>query len=453
MAVMIQEAHLPVDRLTKARTLVHRLLPAYSLFVGRPQQGPGRPTQIQVVTLVHVYMAARASLLDVRTQYAAVAESAPGALQQAHFIRMSDPRSDTTLLLGNVYQFQASQPERQAAMLELISQVITRWSDHADLTLIGGDFNASCRPRAGYAGSNVTRSADARLEEWSRQTGLSCAAPLHATWQSVNESRYAVLDSFFWRSKTDQMAIQAVESFLPPDPRLDHDMLQARVSCDTLGPMPPLEALRAPVRLRMRSWGQKKADWQEAVARSLTQSAPEADPFLELERTKRIMLDCARAVLGTTGGGLSRIIPHHSKEAKRLKARLTLLRVVRREIHARRELDGDSVPPSRAMRKAWDAGLYPKPADFAILRGLWQAQNQAWTAEWLRMLRRQSASTSDEWHQLRRSELTAAADRERLDAISRFYTGRELQRLLHPKAPAQHSPALYTDIPDSGRRQ
>ncbi len=70
MAVMIQEAHLPVDRLTKARTLVHRLLPAYSLFVGRPQQGPGRPTQIQVVTLVHVYMAARASLLDVRTQYA-----------------------------------------------------------------------------------------------------------------------------------------------------------------------------------------------------------------------------------------------------------------------------------------------------------------------------------------------------------------------------------------------
>jgi hypothetical protein len=37
--------------------------------------------------------------------------------------------------------------------------------------------------------------------------------------------------------------------------------------------------------------------------------------------------------LGMTEGKLSRIIPHHSKEAKRLKASLALLRVGRREIH------------------------------------------------------------------------------------------------------------------------
>jgi hypothetical protein len=145
---MIQEEHLPVDRLAK---VVHRLLPANSLFAGhgRPQRGAGRPTQIQVVTLVHVYMAARASLFDVWVQYEAVA----GVLQQAHFIRMSDPRSDTTLLLGNVYQFQASQPERQAAMLELISRVILRWSDHADLVMICRDFNASCRPHVDISGA------------------------------------------------------------------------------------------------------------------------------------------------------------------------------------------------------------------------------------------------------------------------------------------------------------
>ncbi len=64
-----------------------------------------------------------------------------------------------------------------------------------------------------------------------------------AAWQSVNESRYAVLDSFVWRSKTDQMGIQGVESFLPQDPRLDHDILQALVHCKTLGSIPPLEAL------------------------------------------------------------------------------------------------------------------------------------------------------------------------------------------------------------------
>jgi hypothetical protein len=97
-----------------------------------------------------------------------------------------------------------------------------------------------------YGESEMICSANARLGEWSRQAGLTCAAPSHATWQSVNDSRYAVLDSFFWWSKTDQMAIQGVESFLRPDPRLDHDLLQVRLSCDTLGSMQPLEALRAP---------------------------------------------------------------------------------------------------------------------------------------------------------------------------------------------------------------
>ena len=103
------------------------------------------------------------------------------------------------------------------------------------------------------------------------------------------------------------------------------------------------------------------------------------------------------------------------------------------------------------MRKAWDAGLYPQPADAAILRGLWQESNLAWTTEWLRLLRRQSASVTDEWHRCRRAELQAAAERARRDAVSLFYTSRELQQLLHPRAPAQHSPALYTNIPDELR--
>ena len=68
---------------------------------------------------------------------------------------------------------------------------------------------------------------------------FACAAPSHATWQSVNGSRYAVLDSFFWRSNTDQVGIRGVQAYRPPDPRLDHDLVQARVSCDTVGPMPP----------------------------------------------------------------------------------------------------------------------------------------------------------------------------------------------------------------------
>ena len=62
------------------------------------------------------------------------------------------------------------------------------------------------------------------------------------------------------------------------------------------------------------------------------------------------------------------------------------------------------------------------------------------------MLRRQAAETLDAWQLLRRKELAQALERELLNSISRFYTGRELQKLLHPRTPAPHSPQLYTSI-------
>ncbi len=174
------------------------------------------------------------------------------------------------------------------------------------------------------------------------------------------------------------------------------------------------------------------------MKRSLALLAPEPDQFKELERVKQIALDCARTVLGTTGGKVLRIIPHHSKEVWRLKARLTLLKVVRREIRSRKEQGRGLALPSRAMRRVWDSGLWPQPATFSIPSALWTPQNHSWTDYWLRMLRQQSATVTEEWHCLRRRELTEAAERDRMGAISRFYTGRELQRLLHQKAPAPH---------------
>jgi hypothetical protein len=65
------------------------------------------------------------------------------------------------------------------------------------------------------------------------------------------------------------------------------------------------------------------------------------------------------------------------------------------------------------------------------------------------MLLRQSASTTDDWHQLRKSKLAAADEHARRNAITRFYSGRELQLMLHSRARAQHSPVMYTDIPDT----
>ena len=301
-------------------------------------------------------------------------------------------------MIGNIYQAQAAEPGRQEAILELARRVIIRWADQADLVVVGGDWNASTRPRVGYVGSQVTRGADARLQEWYLREDLTCAAPEHATWQSVNESRHAVLDCFFWRSKSDGPSIRGAEAFLSTDPRLDHDIVRVTVDGGNIGPMPSLETLCTPVRLKMQKFSGKVLEYQTAVTRRLSQpdSASESDSFREWERVKRIALDCAKAVFGTTGGRLPRIIPHRSQEERRLKARLTLLRVVRRELYALK--NSLVATTTRAIRRVWDMGLYPQPANVGVLKGLWLPEHQVWTESWLRMLRRQSAETVEAWH-------------------------------------------------------
>jgi hypothetical protein len=55
----------------------------------------------------------------------------------------------------------------------------------------------------------------------------------------------------------------------------------------------------------------------------------------------------------------------------------------------------------------------------------------------------------EEVSQLRRSEIEAAAQRRRQEAIERFWGGGELRRLLHPALPALHTPALRAHLPNT----
>ena len=92
------------------------------------------------------------------------------------------------------------------------------------------------------------------------------------------------------------------------------------------------------------------------------------DTFAQLELMKGVARVCARQVIGEKGGRIRDLIPHHSLEFRKLKARLTLLKVVRWEVHARRH--SGPLLPSLAMRRAWDAGLYLRPATFDMLSSL-----------------------------------------------------------------------------------
>ena len=181
----------PATILADTRRLVHRLLPVYSMFASRSESTAGN---IQVVTLVHVYLAARATLLEITEQLKTVS-------------RHRRPRTGTSILAINVRQFQASQPAEQAC---------------SDAVVCGGDWNASLLPRFGYTGTKHIRLADVGLEAWSSGLGLSCAAPKEHTWASFDESRRTVLDCFFYRSETGQACLGDTTAFSAPEVRLDH---------------------------------------------------------------------------------------------------------------------------------------------------------------------------------------------------------------------------------------
>ena len=407
------------------------------------------------MTLVHVQLAARASLLDVSQQCAAskVGRVAPDVLCHAHFVRILDPRSEVSLLIANCYQYQTSQPEQQAALLALVRSVVDRWLPHTDHVILGGDWNASPRSRIGYSGAPSTVLADERLLRWSIEAGLRCSAPEDPTWSSYNEQRHAVLDCFFWTSRRgSQDTVLAAMAFPSPDPRHDHRGVRIDLQMTGIDAMPPTESLWRPLRLRMRGWARKRIDWQQEVQTALTVPVdmPDElpiDPFAHLERCKRVALHCARRVLGESGGKMRRLIPHHSDAARHLMGRLKLLKVVRRELYARR--DGEPQMPSRAMRKLWDAGVYPRPAEFGALSTLWSPGHREWTENWLRMLRHQSQRGEEELHALRRAERSQASEQDRRVAIARFYDGGELHRLLHPQPHCAHSPMLRSSVPTS----
>jgi hypothetical protein len=74
------------------------------------------------------------------------------------------------------------------------------------------------------------------------------------------------------------------------------------------------------------------------------------------------------------------------------------------------------------MRKLWDAGVFPRPAEFSDLSTLWSSSHAECTDRWLRMLRLQSQQGEEELHALRWAERSQASEQSRQAAIARFTT-------------------------------
>jgi hypothetical protein len=238
VAVLLQEAHVPATQLQSMRALIHKHFSAYCLFASLKARSGGK---IDIVTLVHIKMAARASLLDISKEFAPLAQQAPEALARVHFVRILDPEGQAAVLLGNIHQYQARESMPQAAVLSLIQRVIARWGADSQHVIVGGDWNACLAPRLGYAIETVTSATDA---QWAREAELSYIPPSSHTW--TDGRRRAVLDAFVVREAGSLDRPTCVES---QDPCHDHRAVLAALMDERIEPMPELEALFALVRL------------------------------------------------------------------------------------------------------------------------------------------------------------------------------------------------------------
>ena len=76
----------------------------YSMFASRSKSAAGN---IQVVTLVHAFLGARATLLEIIEQLKTVESPPQALLAHVHALLIIKPRTGTYILAINVRQFQA----------------------------------------------------------------------------------------------------------------------------------------------------------------------------------------------------------------------------------------------------------------------------------------------------------------------------------------------------------
>ena len=170
-------------------------------------------------------------------------------------------------------------------------------------------------------------------------------------------------------------------------------------------------------------------------------------PFKRLSLMQQASVLAAKKTLGTSGCDIRPLVPRYSEAFRKTAAHIRLLKVVRRELLARRA-EVHPLPASRAMAKllVWHAcpEAFPEGAVFRAL------DNLAGEAGWSRLavggLRVRIHNAEEELRLLRRPELSEASEKQRRAAIDGFWNGGGLCRFLHPPSPALHSAALRCEV-------
>ena len=256
--------------------------------------------------MVHCHLAARASLLEVSRQLGDPGDASRGELHaRTHFLRTTDIHSQVRVLWVNVYGFQARDASKQRAQWAFIGAVLDRWQSHVDHIVVGGDFNASLSPRVGYQPASAVHAADALAQTSADALSLQACLPQDMTWCSRNESRRAVLDFFLCKScPAGTPPLSVVTCYESPDPRNDHRVVSGTLAQSVVSPLPALDDMKRPVRLRMGAFAERRDLWACEVEKRVATLPPPDDPLARFDQGREAALAAARDIFGETSGGL-----------------------------------------------------------------------------------------------------------------------------------------------------
>ena len=446
---MVQDARLTGHSVQSLKTLAHRLLPEYAVFTRTTAKT--KTNTIRVITFVHLALAARGTQIDIHKMTsphpACPIEDLAARMQ---IIKTTDIHTETNILWINVYQYQASQPVEQQALLDLLTQVVLEWGPKVHHIICGGDFNASLSPREGYSAASVTSAADARLSTW-LSTGTASLAlqprePNEPTWLSPSEDHQAVLDRFLTNSSGASACKVSASAHIVHD----HKVISVTVGQHLITQLPPKCHMIRPKRLKMDKWLQRRDQWAAIVSTDIRlQITTDPDPLSKASSAQAIALKAAEQVLGMSGGKKASLIPFHSSGYKKLVAELHIVKVARTDLLKRRTLSATA--PSKAMRMAWDRGILPaQRVEYNTLSNVYAADHAKWTKQWLAVLRSQFTNLSHELRSLRHTEIKSAAQQSREARVERMAKdgSGEIHRLLGKKGPTIWAPFVATDYPD-----
>ena len=328
-----------------------------------------------------------------------------------------------------MYSPTTSELLEQSELHAALPEVLKSFNPRPDFVVLGGDWNASLDRHVGTA-NRAMAEADEGFRKMVETSHLRRVTGAHPTFHHMSLAAYQSTLDYIFVGPT-AAPLQYTYCIHPsPDPRHDHMVVRAQILGLPASPLPTLQQLVKPIRLRMERLPEHQEQLVEQV-RAKLDMLPENDATVRLVNAISAAVAVAKELLGTTGGAIRIPGPRLSTEMLRLRDEHRVLTtairdLVRITMHHQR--------CTGALRKVWSMQIVPSAPrkKIWVLEQLTNPQQAAWVADWLIVMRTARTVRTEAMRALQTDEARDQADKARAAAIQRMSTpgSREVKRWL-----------------------